>query len=338
MIIKENISLKEFNTFHLDVKTKIFIEIFSEDELREILNQEPYCTLPKIMLGGGSNILFTEDFEGSVIKNSIPGIKIKDENEREVYIEAGSGLKWNDLVNYCVEKNYGGIENLTLIPGTVGAAPIQNIGAYGQELKDVFYSLNGVTLEDLSLKTYSSNECNFDYRDSIFKGKLKGKFYITSVTIKLQKTPVINLNYSALKDELQKMNLKAITIRDVSEVISNIRRAKLPNPEILGNAGSFFKNPEVTEADYLKLNKEFGELNGYKIANGNYKISAAWLIDSCGWKGKSLGNAGVHSKQPLVLVNLNNASGSEILELSSQIKKSVFEKFGVTLYEEVNIV
>jgi len=338
MIIKEYISLKEFNTFHLDVKTKIFIEIFSEDELREILNQEPYCTLPKIMLGGGSNILFTEDFEGSVIKNSIPGIKIKDENEREVYIEAGSGLKWNDLVNYCVEKNYGGIENLSLIPGTVGAAPIQNIGAYGQELKDVFYSLKGVALEDLSLKTYSSNECNFGYRDSIFKGRLKGKFYITSVTIKLQKTPMINLDYSALKDELKKMNLKAITIQDVSEVISNIRRAKLPNPEILGNAGSFFKNPEVTEADYLKLNKEFSELSGYKIANGNYKISAAWLIDSCGWKGKSLGNAGVHSKQPLVLVNLNNASGSEILELSSQIKKSVFEKFGVTLYEEVNIV
>ena len=338
MNIKENISLKELNSFHLDVKTKLFVEVFSEDELREILSQEPFCALPKLILGGGSNILFTKDFDGLVIKNSIPGIKVTNENDREIYVEAGSGLLWNDFVRFCVKKNYGGIENLSLIPGTVGAAPIQNIGAYGQELKDVFYSLKGISLEDISLKVYSKNECEFGYRDSVFKRELKGRFYITSVIVKLNKNPEVNLNYSALKEEFQKMDLKEIRIQDVSEVVCKIRRSKLPNPEDLGNAGSFFKNPEISEEVYLKLGKEFYDLNGHKLTSGNYKISAAWLIDKCGWKGKSIGNAGVHAKQPLVLVNLNNASGTEILDLSRRIKKSVFEKFGIMLEEEVNLV
>ncbi len=338
MNIKENISLKELNSFHLDVKTKFFVEVFSEDGLREILSQEPFCALPKLILGGGSNILFTKDFDGLVIKNSIPGIKVTNENDREIYVEAGSGLLWNDLVRFCVKKNYGGIENLSLIPGTVGAAPIQNIGAYSQELKDVFYSLKGISLEDISLKVYSKNECEFGYRDSVFKRELKGRFYITSVIIKLNKNPEVNLNYSALKEEFQKMDLKEVTIRDVSEVVCKIRRSKLPNPEDLGNAGSFFKNPEISEELYLKLGKEFYDLNGHKLTSGNYKISAAWLIDKGGWKGKSFGNAGVHAKQPLVLVNLNNASGIEILDLSRRIKKSVFEKFGIMLEEEVNLV
>ncbi|MHB8853449.1 MAG: UDP-N-acetylmuramate dehydrogenase [Ignavibacteriaceae bacterium] len=338
MNIKENISLKELNSFHLDVKTKLFVEVFSEDELREILSQEPFWAFPKLILGGGSNILFTKDFDGLVIKNSIPGIKVTNENDREIYVEAGSGLLWNDLVRFCVKKNYGGIENLSLIPGTVGAAPLQNIGAYGQELKDVFYSLKGISLEDISLKVYSKNECEFGYRDSVFKRELKGRFYITSVIVKLNKNPEVNLNYSALKEEFQKMDLKEIRIQDVSEVVCKIRRSKLPNPEDLGNAGSFFKNPEISEEVYLKLGKEFYDLNGHKLTSGNYKISAAWLIDKCGWKGKSIGNAGVHAKQPLVLVNLNNASGTEILDLSRRIKKSVFEKFGIMLEEEVNLV
>ena len=338
MNIKENISLKELNSFHLDVKTKLFVEVFSEDEIGEILSQEPFCALPKLILGGGSNILFTKDFDGIVIKNSIPGIKVSNENDHEIYIEAGSGMLWNDLVRFCVKKNYGGIENLSLIPGTVGAAPIQNIGAYGQELKDVFYSLKGISLEDISLKIYSKNECEFGYRDSIFKRELKGRFYITSVIVRLNKNPNVNLNYSALKEEFQKMDLNEITIRDVSEVVCKIRRSKLPNPDDLGNAGSFFKNPEISEELYLKLGKEFYDLNGHKLKSGNYKISAAWLIDKCSWKGKSFGNAGVHAKQPLVLVNLSNASGIEILDLSRRIKKSVFEKFGIMLEEEVNLV
>ena len=338
MNIKENISLKELNSFHLDVKTKLFVEVFSEDEIGEILSQEPFCALPKLILGGGSNILFTKDFDGIVIKNSIPGIKVSNENDHEIYIEAGSGMLWNDLVRFCVKKNYGGIENLSLIPGTVGAAPIQNIGAYGQELKDVFYSLKGISLEDISLKIYSKNECEFGYRDSIFKRELKGRFYITSVIVRLNKNPNVNLNYSALKEEFQKMDLNEITIRDVSEVVCKIRRSKLPNPDDLGNAGSFFKNPEISEELYLKLGKEFYDLNGHKLKSGNYKTSAAWLIDKCGWKGKSIGNAGVHAKQPLVIVNLDNASGIEILDLSNRIKKSVFEKYGIMLEEEVNLV
>ncbi|MHB8580539.1 MAG: UDP-N-acetylmuramate dehydrogenase [Ignavibacteriaceae bacterium] len=338
MNIKENISLKELNTFHLDVKAKIFVEVFAEDELREILSQDPFSSLPKLILGRGSNILFTKDFDGLVIKNSIPGIKVTNENDREVYVEAGSGLLWNDLVRYCVKKNYGGIENLSLIPGTVGAAPIQNIGAYGQELKDVFYSLNGISLDDTSPKEYSKNECEFGYRDSVFKRELKGRFYITSVIIKLKKDPAVNVDYFALKEEFKRMDLKAITISDVSEVVCKIRKSKLPDPEYLGNAGSFFKNPEVSEEEYLKFGKEFNDLNGFKLKSGKYKISAAWMIDKCGWKGKRLGNAGVHVKQPLVLVNLKNASGIEILDLSRKIKKSVFEKFGIMLEEEVNLV
>ncbi|MHB1688855.1 MAG: UDP-N-acetylmuramate dehydrogenase [Ignavibacteriaceae bacterium] len=345
MIIKENFSLKKLNTFHLDVKTKYFAEIFSEDEIKEILSKESSRDCAKFVLGGGSNVLFTKDFSGLVIKNSISGINViresvpsGKENEDEVFVEAGAGVIWHDLVLFCIKKNYGGIENLSLIPGTVGAAPIQNIGAYGQEFKDVFYSLKGIMMEYLSPKTFYKDECSFGYRDSIFKRELKGKFIITSVTLKLSKSPVLNLNYSALKEEIEKSDLKEISIRNVSEAVCKIRRSKLPNPEEIGNAGSFFKNPEIAEEKYFQIKKEFSDINGYKLQAGNYKISAAWLIDKCGWKGKRIGNAGVHVKQPLVLVNLNDANGKEILELSNQIKKSILEKFGISLEEEVNIV
>ncbi len=337
MKILKDISLKTYNTFGIDVTSKAFAEIFSEDELIILLNLPEWKNKKKLVIGGGSNILFTDNFDGLVIKISIPGIEIINEDQDFVYIKAGAGVNWNDLVNFCVDKNYGGIENLSLIPGTVGAAPIQNIGAYGQELKEVFYSLSGILIEKSEEKVLYKNDCKFGYRESIFKNELKDKFIITYVILRLYKKPVINLSYDAVRNEIEKLKLENITIKEISKIVSEIRIKKLPDPKKIGNAGSFFKNPEVDEKKFMELKNEFPELSGRKTSNQKYKLAAGWLIEKCGWKGKQIKNSGCHTNQSLVLVNYGNATGSEILELAEQIENSVMAKFGITLQKEVNI-
>ncbi len=336
MNIRKNVDLKGLNTFGINVKAKNFVEIEKEEDLKEIFVSKEYSDKRKFVLGGGSNILLTKDIEELTLKISIPGIKVIDEDKSFVFVEAGAGVKWHELVEYCIERNYGGIENLSLIPGTVGAAPIQNIGAYGQEVKDVLFSLNGVFISGGKAASFNNKECEFGYRNSIFKTELKGKFVISSVKLKLSKNPEINLSYGNLKDEFEKLNLAEVTIEDVSAVVSSIRKSKLPDPSITGNAGSFFKNPEVSFDSFEKLKEKFPGIIGYKKENG-FKLAAGWLIEKCGWKGKRIGNAGVHPKQALVLINYGNASGVEILELSKKIKESVKEKFDVNLEYEVNI-
>lgn len=338
MQIKKNYSLKNYNTFRIEAEAEEFIEVFNEEDLKKLLTSAENSDKKKLILGGGSNILFTRDFDGLVIKISIPGIKLIEEDESSVLIEAGAGVLWNDLVQFCIKRNYGGIENLSLIPGTVGAAPMQNIGAYGQEIRETFHSLRGIFINDGSYAEFNNEECDFGYRSSIFKKKLKDKFIITSVILKLNKKPILNLDYGSIKSELAKIDLKEITISDVSRVVSNIRLSKLPDPAELGNAGSFFKNPEITSEKFDQLKNKFDDITGYKLNNGKIKVAAGWLIEKSGWKGKKIGNTGSHEKQALVLINYGSASGKEILELAEKIKASVNEKFGILLEEEVNII
>jgi UDP-N-acetylmuramate dehydrogenase len=338
MKIEKDISLKPYNTFGIDVKAKFFSEIDSEKKLKEILSIDEYRHLPRLILGGGSNVLFTKDFDGLVLKISIPGIEIINEDEETVTIKAGAGVIWHKLVLFCIERNYGGIENLSLIPGAVGAAPIQNIGAYGQELKDVFVSVDGVYVDSTITAAFKKDDCKFAYRNGIFKNELKDKFIITYVTIRLSKNPVLNINYGSVKSELEKLGSKKIGIKEVSDAITKIRQSKLPDPAVIGNAGSFFKNPDVSEEKFNSLKEIFNDIIGFKSENGRVKIPAAWLIESCGWKGKRVGNTGSHTKQSLVLVNYGGATGEEVLNLAEEIKKSVINKFGIELKEEVNII
>ncbi len=337
MEILENKSLRQLNTFGIDVKAKFFADVKYSGDLIEILVNEEFNSAPKLILGGGSNVLLSQDFAGLVIKISIPGISIISENQESAVIEAGAGVVWNDLVNFCVDHKLGGIENLSLIPGTVGAAPIQNIGAYGQELKDSFLSLDGFLIDTAEEKILFNDDCRFGYRTSIFKKELKGKFIVTSIRLKLSKNPVLNLSYGPVKNEIDKLNLYEPTIRDVSRVISSIRKSKLPDPAVIGNAGSFFKNPEISEKKFIDIKDKYPGVIGHKQEDGSYKIAAGWMIEECGWKGKKIGNTGTHEKQSLVLVNYGGAKGEEILKLAEEIKKSVSEKFGIQLTEEVNI-
>lgn len=337
MQIQENISLKKLNTFGIDVKARYFIELKNEEQIEEIFSSEVNLD-KRFILGGGSNILFTKNYEGLILKNSIPGINKLTEDSSEVIIKAGAGVIWQDLVNYCVRNNYWGIENLSLIPGTVGAAPIQNIGAYGQELKNVFHGLTGYDLLEEVKKTFGKEECQFRYRNSIFKNSLKGKFLITSVQLNLSKRPNPILSYQHVKDEIDKRNMKNPTIAQISDIICDIRNNKLPNPSKIGNAGSFFKNPEMSENTFMHLKKDFEDIKGYKTESGNVKISAGWLIEKCGWKGKRKGDVASFEKQALILVNYGNATGKEVLEFAEEVKKSVKEKFGILLNEEINII
>ncbi len=336
--VSKNISLKPYNTFGIDVKAKFFSEIKNELQLKKILTSHEFNSIPKLFIGGGSNILLTKDYEGLVLKISIPGIEIINEDEEKVIVKAGAGVIWHDLVLYCITRNYGGIENLSLIPGTVGAAPIQNIGAYGEEIKDVFENLEGIFVESSNSAKFKKDECRFSYRDSVFKNKLKNKFIVTHISIRLNKNPVLNLEYGNIKAELEKMNYESIGIKEVSDVICRIRLDKLPDPAKIGNAGSFFKNPEITEEKFLQIKENNKDIIGYNLGNNKVKVPAGWLIENCGWKGKVIGNTGVHSKQALVLVNYGKATGQEILNLSKEIKESVFQKFGIELNEEVNII
>ena len=338
MLPLKNHELKNLNTFGVDVKAKLFAEVFSEDELIKLLSDETFKQENKFILGGGSNILFTKDFEGIVIKVSIPGIRIIEQNPDSVLIEAGAGVIWNELVEFCVDKNFGGIENLTLIPGTVSAAPIQNIGAFGQELADTFFSLTGILIESGERKTFSKSECEFSYRSSIFKEELKNKLIITSVRFKLSKNPKPNLSYNTLREYLSERKISNPSIKDISKAVAEIRRSRLPDPSKIGNAGSFFKNPVLSKETFNKLKTEFPDLVSFPSETRQVKVSAGWLIEKCGWKGKRLGEVGTSPDHALVVCNYGNASGAEILEFTMRLKEEVANKFGIKFEEEVNIL
>lgn len=338
MTVHENYSLKTLNTFGIDALARYYSPASSISELQELIRSNTFKNTPKLILGGGSNMLFTKHFDGLVIKNNLKGISIIKETDEHYYVKAAAGEVWHQFVMYCVEHNFAGLENLSLIPGNVGASPMQNIGAYGVEIKDTFYELEALHIEDNAIQTFNNTDCKFGYRESVFKRDLKNQYIILSVTFKLLKKPIFNTSYGAIEKELELMGVQQPSIQAISKAVCNIRSSKLPNPAEIGNAGSFFKNPEIS-ADKLKgLKTAFPELVSYDLPNGNAKLAAGWLIEQCGWKGKTIGDAGVHKLQALVLVNYKNATGAEILALSQQIMDSVQHKFGVELEREVNII
>jgi UDP-N-acetylmuramate dehydrogenase len=336
--IQENVSLKAFNTFGIDVKARFYTSISSLSDVEEISHSIIGTGSPFLFLGGGSNILMTGDYDGYVIRIENQGIDVVSENEDFVRVKAAAGVNWHEFVMWCVDHGWGGIENLSLIPGNVGSSPIQNIGAYGVEMKDCFESLEAYDLETRQWVTMSKDDCRFGYRDSIFKQEFKGKKLIWSVTFKLSKNPVIQMEYGAIQEELNSMGVVNPGIREVSNAVCNIRQSKLPDPLEIGNAGSFFKNPTLAaeKADLLKAS--YPGLVAYYLPEMKVKLAAGWLIEQCRWKGFRRGDAGVHQKQALVLVNYGTASGSEILELAEEIQHSVLEKFDVLLEMEVNII
>lgn len=337
--IREDVDLQPYNTFGISEYARFFVEITSADDFRQLINHPVYQKNPVFILGGGSNVLFTKPFTGLVILVALQGIEMVNETDNEVWIKAAAGENWHQLVMFCVENNYGGIENLSLIPGTAGAAPIQNIGAYGVELKDTLVQVEGIDISSGQSRTYSNSECWFGYRNSIFKQDLKGKFFISSITLRLtKKNHRLRTDYGAIQDILKQQNVTQPTIRSVSDAVIRIRSSKLPDPSQLGNAGSFFKNPEIPGSIYHELKQLHPTLPGYAVENQQVKIPAAWLIEQCGWKGKRLDNAGVHTQQALVLVNYGGAKGNDILQLATQIQSSVQAKFSIELQPEVNII
>ena len=308
MNCKEDISLKPFNTFGIDVNAKFFIELESVEDVVNFCRSE-WKDENRLVLGGGSNLLFTGDFDGVVLKNSMLGIELVEDRASEVLISASAGENWHEFVLYCIDKGWGGIENLSLIPGQVGAAPIQNIGAYGVEIKDVFEYLDAVSLETGEIKRFYHSDCEFGYRDSIFKRGLKGKFVICRVVLRLKKDPELNLTYGAIKSTLEAHGVSEPGISDVSKAVISIRQSKLPDPSLLGNSGSFFKNPVIKPSQFKELLLKYPSIPHYHQENGDIKVPAGWLIEQCGWKGKKVGNTGSHKDQALVLVNYGGASG-----------------------------
>jgi len=337
MKLFQNYPLQDITTFHAKVFAKYYTVFSSVEFLRQILSSPELKTMPFILLGGGSNVLFTGDFNGVIIRNAIEGIEVIKEDEDAIFIKASAGEKWHDVVLYCVNRNYGGIENLSLIPGTVGAGPIQNIGAYGVELKDVLHEVEAMNISTQEIRKFTNTECKFGYRDSIFKEEEKGNYIILGVTLKLHKNPKVNVSYGTLSKELEIMGVTKPTIKDVSNAVIKIRSSKLPDPDKLGNAGSFFKNPVITNQLFEEIKTNHPDVVSFPAMDGFTKLAAGWLIEQCGWKGKRIGDAGVHKDQALVLVNYGDATGKEIYELSTQIINSVKEKFGVELEREVNI-
>lgn len=336
-MISENVSLQPYNTFGIEAKTRFMAEVQSVDDILSVLKDETVHQLPRLILGGGSNILLTQDFDGLVILNQIKGISVIEKGDDSVLIEAGSGEVWHDLVIHCVKNGWGGIENLSLIPGSVGAAPMQNIGAYGVEIKDVFEKLTALNLETLETHQFTNLECEFGYRESVFKRRLKGQFMIVAVQLRLRKNPVLNTSYGAIEGELSDKGISYPTIADVSQAVISIRQSKLPDPKELGNAGSFFKNPVINKLTFEKLQYKFPDIPNYPAPNG-IKLAAGWLVEQCGWKGKKIGSCGSHRDQALVLVNYGGSNGSEIFHLSEQIMQSVQDKFEIQLEREVNVV
>lgn len=337
MEVSNNINLSPYNTFGIAAIAKQFITINSINDIALAIEANIF-TQKHLIIGGGSNILLGGDYDGIVIKNNLKGKQVVNEDDEFVWVKAAGGEIWHELVMFCVNLNLGGIENLSLIPGTVGAAPIQNVGAYGVELTDVFETLEAIDIVTGELKIFPKAECAFGYRTSVFKTNLKGKYFITAVTFKLSKHPVIKMQYGAIKDVLAAQQIVAPTIKDISNAVIAIRSSKLPDPKILGNAGSFFKNPEISNTQFSDLKLLYPEMPGFPTQNNLTKVPAGWLIEQCGWKGKRVGNTGAHKDQALVLVNYGNATGQEIIALAETIQQSVKDKFGIAIVPEVNLV
>jgi UDP-N-acetylmuramate dehydrogenase len=339
MHLQQNVDLLPYNTFHIPALARLFSVIKNNTDLAEVIQLSKQREInQKFVLGGGSNILLTKNIDGIVIKNDIGGIELIQEDEEHVYLRVGAGENWHQFVMYCVQNNYAGVENLSLIPGNVGASPMQNIGAYGVEIKDVFHELEAFHIHEQTIKKFSLADCEFGYRESVFKGKYKNQFIITHVSYRLNKRPFYNTSYGAVNQELERMGVKELSIQAISQAVINIRRSKLPDPNEVGNAGSFFKNPKITNNQFHSLKLEFPSIVAFPADEHHTKLAAGWLIEQCGWKGYRKSDAGCYLKQALVLVNYGKATGNEIFELSEEIIQSVKKKFGVELEREVNII
>ncbi|GAB3771257.1 UDP-N-acetylmuramate dehydrogenase [Spirosoma horti] len=338
--IQSHVSLKPYNTFGIDANARYWVEVNSEEDLQTVLQLSDFINQPKLILGGGSNVLLCHDFDGLVVKMNIQGIDVIRDDDNHVYIRAGAGVNWHELVLFCVGHGYAGMENLSLIPGTVGAAPMQNIGAYGVELEQVFESLTAIHILTSEKKTFAHADCAFGYRESVFKRELKGQYIITSVTFQLNKRPTFHTRYGAIQETLTEMGVtdETLSIKAISDAVIRIRRSKLPDPAQIGNAGSFFKNPEIIKSQFDSLKATYPALPGYPIGDDVVKVPAGWLIEQAGWKGYRSGDAGVHAKQALVLVNYDKATGNEIMSLARKVQQSVLDTFGVTISPEVNVI
>ncbi|AOW20025.1 UDP-N-acetylmuramate dehydrogenase [Urechidicola croceus] len=335
MNIQKNISLKPFNTFGVDVNASKFLDVKSISDLREVLlkNHDVF------ILSGGSNLLFTKDIDKLVLHLNLKGIEVIKETNKYVYVKSQAGENWHEFVLWCIENGFGGLENLSLIPGNVGTSPIQNIGAYGVEIKDTFHKLKAIEINTGKRRVFKKKECNFGYRNSVFKNELKGKYIITSVIFKLRKkNHKLNTSYGAIQAELDNRGIDKPTIKDVSNVVIDIRNSKLPNPKEIGNSGSFFKNPVIAIDHFINLKNEYPNIPSYIISDLEIKVPAGWLIEQCGFKGKRFGNAGIHEKQALVLVNYGNATGKEVYQIAQNIQEAVKEKFEISLEIEVNVI
>lgn len=338
MQIEHNVSLKKLNTFGIDAVADSLVELSSLVDATAYFQNEHDETAKSIVLGGGSNVLFLDDFHGRVIQNRLKGIEQIGENADHVYVEAAAGENWHQFVLHCIANNWAGVENLSLIPGNVGASPMQNIGAYGVEAKDVIEEVKAIDKASGKMRSFGAQECQFGYRSSIFKTSLKERFFITSVVFRLNKHPEFNTSYGAIAAELAKFADPRPSIQNISQAVINIRKSKLPDPQIVGNAGSFFKNPVIPKVQYETLKAQFSGMPVYPVSEENVKVPAGWLIEQCGWKGKTFGNYGVHKDHSLVLVNYGGASGKQIFRLSEDIIDSVQEKFDIRLEREVNVV
>jgi len=337
MKIQENISLKEFNTFGLDKKAKFFIEVHTNEDVLQALAFAEERNLPIFILGGGSNILLTQDINAVVIKINIKGLELISEDDEGVTVKVGAGESWHEFVLKAIKNEWAGVENLSLIPGTVGASPMQNIGAYGVEIKEVFHSLEAIDRKTKEILIFDHQQCQFGYRESIFKNIAKDKYIITHVNFRLYKTPTYNTSYGAIAQTLKDLNIGELSLKAVSDAVIHIRQSKLPDPKLIGNAGSFFKNPTIPVAQFTALKSKNPDIPGYENEDG-VKVPAAWLIEQAGWKGRRFGQIGVHEFQPLVLVNYGQGDGKEIVELSKKIQADVYQKFGIELHPEVNFI
>lgn len=337
MIRKENCSLQSYHTFGMEVHAAHFIEYTSKEELQTLLKGDTLQQPPWLHIGGGSNLLFLGNYAGTIVHSAVKGMELVQEDADHVWVKVGAGEVWDDFVRYAVENNWYGAENLSIIPGEVGASAVQNIGAYGVEVADLITAVDTIEVATAQERTFQQAECNYGYRSSVFKKALKNSYIVTAVTFKLAKAIRFCLTYGHLEQELSKRG-RTLTLPHVRQTIIEIRNEKLPDPKEWGNAGSFFMNPVVGHAHFELLQKEYPAIPHYLLADGNVKIPAAWLIEQCGWKGVKLGKAGVHSKQPLVLINCGGATGQELLALATQIEESIQEKFGITITPEVNII
>ncbi len=335
-MIKYNFPLKKYNTFGLECVANIFISVSTENEAITLFSNPYAISKPLFVLGGGSNLLFLSDFKGTIIHPEIQGIILEREADENVVVSAGAGIWWDNFVEWTVNNGYGGLENLSLIPGTVGASPVQNIGAYGVEVKDTIEKVRAISLSDGTIREFNNDECRFGYRNSIFKNDLKGKYLITMVFYRLCRNPVLNTRYGSLQEEVEQLGNPSI--ETVRKAVIKIRKSKLPDPEIIGNAGSFFRNPFVSNPIAENLKKDFPTIPFFADPSGRVKLAAGWLIEQCGWKGKRIRDAGVYKKQALVIVNHGNASGKDIYELSESIRESVYERFGIDMEREVEII